>query len=290
MIKTARAEQARAQQVSAIVDRWNRDPDAELERLDPQDTGLLEMARQLARLPDLLGPVEPQLEERVLRTIRRERRARARRPFQLAWAAAGLAAILLVVVALTPLGQTAVASFLAVFNLGTTEVRIESVSTPSLLPATAVTAETAIRQSLSLEQAQAQVAFPLPQPAYLPAAYQLRGVHSYTYPDLPAWVPQPFFLEFVYAEPGGDQLILRVYPIVLGEQASISGLDLQATSIQAAEDVQINGQPAVLFQLGSERAASAWREVVWEHDDLILALSSVHLSEADLLQVAGSVR
>jgi hypothetical protein len=187
------------------------------------------------------------------------------------------------------MGQTAVASLLAVFNLGATEIRIESASTPSPLPATAMTGGSAIRESLSLEQAQERVAFVLPQPAYLPSAYQLKGVHSYTYPDLPAWVPQPFSLEFVYADARGNELILRVYPITLGEQASISGLDLQATSIQVLENVEVSGQPAVLLQIGGDRAEPAWREVVWEHGDLILALSAGNLSEADLLRVARSV-
>ena len=83
---------------------------------------------------------------------------------------------------------------------------------------------------------------------------------------------------------------MRLYPIMLGEQASISGLDLQATSIQGAEDVDVSGQPAVLLQIGSDRAGLVWREVVWEHEDLILALSADNLSEAELLRVARSVR
>lgn len=289
-MKTTRAERARAEQISAIVDGWDRDPNAELVTLDPQDAGLLETARQLGGLPELLGPLEPQFEERVLRAARAgQRRPKMGRPLRLAWVAAGLAVILLVAVVLTPLGQTAVAGLLAVFNLGVTEVRVESASTPSPLPATAMTGGSAIRENLSLEQAQGLVSFALPQPAYLPSAYELRGVHSYTYPDLPAWVPQPFFLEFVYADGGGNQLILRVYPITLGEQASISGLDLQATSIQVVENVEVSGQPAVLLQLGGDRAEVVWREVVWEHEDLILALSAVNLSEADLLRVARSV-
>jgi hypothetical protein len=259
--------------------------------LDPDDAGLLDTARRLSRWPDLLGPIDPHLEARVMSIVQAgQPRPRVSRRPRWAWAAAGLALILLATVTLTPLGQTAVAGLLAVFNLGATEVRVESARTPSPLPAVATTAETAIRQSLSLEQAQEQVAFPLPQPAYLPSSYQLLGLYSYTYPELPAWVPQPFFFEFVYAGAGGDHLVLRLYPIMLGEQASISGLDLQATSIQAVEDVEVNGQPAVLLQIGADRAGSAWREVVWEHGDLILALSADNLSEADLLRVARSVR
>jgi hypothetical protein len=290
-MKTTRAERARVEQLSAIMDRWNHDPEAGQEGLDPDEAGLLDTARQLARWPELLGPVDPQFEERVLSTVRAGRRqTRVGRPLRLAWAAAGLVVILLAAVALTPLGQTAVAGLLAVFDLGTTEVRIESARTPSPLPATAATGATAIRESLNLERAQEQVAVSLPQPAYLPPSYRLAGIYGYTYPDLPAWVPQPFFLEFVYTAARGEELVLRVYPITLGKQASISGLDLQATSIHTVENVEVSGQPAVLLQIGSDRAESVWREVVWEHEDLILALSADHLSEPDLLLVARSVR
>ena len=290
-MKIARAERARAEQISAILDRWDHDAEVGREKLDPQDAGLLDTARQLARWPELLGPVDPQLEKRVMESVRaRRRRSRAPRSSRWAWAGAGLAVLLLVAVALTPLGQTAVAGFLAVFNLGATEVRIESASTPSPLPATAATGGAAIRESLSLEQAQEEVGSDLPQPAYLPSGYELDGVYGYTYPDLPAWVPQPFFLELVYATAGGDELVLRLYSISLGEQANISGLDLQATSIQAAKDVEVSGQPAVLLQIGSDQERSAWREVVWEQQNLILALSADNLSEADLLRVAASVR
>lgn len=290
-MKTTRAERARAEQVSAIIDRWLSDPSAGLGQLDAIESGLAEPARQLAELPALLGPVEPELEARVLRTIGAARPPRAvSRRLRLGWVAAGLVTALLVAVLLTPLGQTAVASLLAVFNLGSTQVRIESASTPSPLPATAVIGEAAIRESLTLAQAQEQVSFPIPQPAYLPPAYRLEGIHSYTYPELPPWIRQPFFLELVYGDASGDELILRVYPIVLGREASISGLDLQATSIQAADNVEVNGQPAVLLQVGTSRGEPVWREVVWEQDDLILALSADHLAEEDLLRVASSVR
>jgi hypothetical protein len=115
-------------------------------------------------------------------------------------------------------------------------------------------------------------------------------VNSYTYPDLPAWVPQPLFVELVYGDSQGEVLNLRVYSIVLGEEASISALNLQARSIQEATDVEVNGQPGVTLRLGPEGAEAVWREVVWEQADLILSLSSVNLTEAELLHIARSVR
>jgi hypothetical protein len=187
------------------------------------------------------------------------------------------------------MGQTAVASFMAVFNLGRTEVHITPVDAPATLQATAVAQSTAVEQELTLEEAQALVAFAIPQANYLPADHNLRRAISHTYPDLPAWVPQPFFVELIYGDPQGHELSLRVYPIMLGDEASIAGMNLQAAPIQDVQDVDVDGQPGVLLRLGSDRSKITWQEVVWEHGDLILALSAGHLTEDELLRTARSV-
>ena len=289
-MRTTRAERERAEQVSAAVEQLLRDPGDAPVRVDPVDTGLLDTARLLTRLPSLLGPVDPAFEQRIMRQVRATEAPRRRMTrLKVGWAAVGLVAVLLVVFLLTPLGQTAVASFMAVFNLGRTEVRIESVYTPPVLSATAEAGATAVQKSLTLQEAQEQSLFPIPQPAYLPSGYRLTGVHSYTYPELPEWVPQPIFVELVYGD-DGTQLFMRVYSITLGDEASISRLNLQARSIRDVQDVDVNGQPGVLLRLGAEGAEASWQEVVWEQDDLILSLSSAHLDELDLLQVARSVR
>ncbi len=285
-----KAERARAGQVSAAVDQLVYDPDARLEA-GPGDEGVLSTARRLARLPSLLGPVDPSLERRVMRRVRagsgQPRRRLRVRP---GWAVAGVVAVLLAVMLLSPPGQTAVASFLAVFHLGRTEVRITPAGSPAAAVATRAAQDTAIRQSLTLEQAQAQVPFEIPQPAYLPPGYHLRGVTSYSYPDLPPWVPQPFFLDLVYTDDAGRECTLRLYPIALGDGASIAGMNLEAAPIQQVQDVDVNGQPGVLLRLGSGGDGPGWQELVWEQGDLILALSAPDLSEAELLRMARSVR
>ena len=290
-MRVTKGERVYAERVTAAVDELLADPAAQPEQIDPVDARVLATARQLTRLPELLGPVDPAFEQRVSRQLqlggRPSKKAQRRR---WGWAAAGLAIVLLVVTGLTPLGQTAVAGFMAVFNLGRTEVRIEPALTPSALPATVTAGVTAVEERLSLEEAQQQISFAIPQPAYLPTGYQLQGVDSYTYPDLPAWVPQPLFVELVYADGQGAELNLRAYSIVLDEEVSISSLNLQAQSIQGATDVDVNGQPGVVLHLGSEGARAVWREVVWEQADLILSLSSVDLTEAELLRIARSVR
>ncbi len=291
MMRMSKGERILAERVSTAVDRLLADPEARLEQIDPADAGVLATARQLARLPELLGPLDPAFEQRVVRQLQvaAGTSRRALRP-RWAWAAAGLAVVLLVVVGLTPLGQTAVASFMAVFNLGRTEVRIEPALTPSALPATVTAGGAAVQERLTLEAAQQQFASAIPQPAYLPRGYQPEGVNSYTYPDLPAWVPQPLFVELVYGDSQGEHLNLRAYSIVLGEEVSISALNLQAQSIQEATDVNVNGQPGVVLRLGPQGTETVWREVVWEQADLILSLSSVDLTEAELLRIARSVR
>ena len=191
---------------------------------------------------------------------------------------------------LTPMGQTALASFMSVFKLGRTEVHITPVDTTSTPLATVAAQNKAIRQSLTLAEAQAQVSFAIPQPTYVPPGYNLREVASFSYPDLPAWVPQPFFVELVYGDGQGHELALRVYPIALGDRANISRLNLEAAPIQDVQDVEVNGQPGVLLKVGPDGSKTVWQEVVWEQGTLILALSATHLSDQDLLRLAESVR
>ena len=282
-----------AERLSAAVDQMIGDPQAQPGQVEPSDAALLATACHLVGVVDRLGPAGPALEQRVGRITRQQAAAGrpARRPrLRLAWAAGGLAALLVLITLLTPTGQTALASFMAVFHLGRTEVSITpaQMALTQLPPAGA--ASTAVYQDLTLEEAQAQVHFAIPQPAYLPEGYRLRGVRSCTYPDLPAWMPQPFSLDVFYESEQGLQVRLRLYPIALGDEASISGLNLEASPIQDVRDVDLNGKPGVLLRLGAEGAEAVWQEVVWEHGDLILALSATNLTEDELLRMARSIR
>jgi len=290
-MRTNKIERKRAEWISAAIDRMIADPDAQPDQFDPEDSGLLDTARQLAQMPSMLGPVDPTLEQLVRRQVQLGAVSAGRRPrLRLGWAIGGLAAVLLAVLLLTPLGQTAVASFMAVFNLGRTQVSITPVTAPSALTATVEARGQTIRQSLTLEEAQGQVSFAIPQPAYLPPDYSLRQVSGVSYPDLPAWVPQPFFVELAYEDHQGHRCMLRVYPIALGDRATISRLNLEASPIHDVQDVDINGQPGVLLRLGDEQAGTGWQEVVWEQTDRILALSAGGLTEDELLHIARSVR
>lgn len=255
------------------------------------DEELLRTARRLAALPALLGPVDPALETRIARQARRQAekpilRGRMLPRFRLAWAAGGLALALLVVALLTPFGQTAIASFMSVFHLGQTVVSI----TP-IVPEAVATVEaeaTGISQSLTLDEAQ-KLPYPILQPAALPSGYSLRSITGYTYPDLPAWVPQPFSVELTYAK-GQKQFSLRLWPISLGtgDRLNISRMNLAATPIQNVEDVDVGGRPGVLLQVGSG-GKTVLQELVWEQDNLLLSLFSANLAEVDMLAIARSV-
>jgi hypothetical protein len=292
---TEREEQRRAEALSAAVDQLLAGtPQGGLLRgealeVDPADAGLLDAARELARLPALLGPVHPALEERVMRQVRATERpaprpagraARRLPRFRPSWAFAGLVTLLLVALLVTPLGNAAVASFRAVFDLGRTDVAITQATTPTVTAGAA-----GVRQAMTLEEAQAAVAFEIPEPAYLPAGYRLLEVNGYSYPDLPAWMPQPFFIELIYGDGEGGTCDLRVYPIALGSDASVSGLRLETASVEKVQDLEIGGQPGVLLRVGG----ADWQELVWEHGELIMALSSGDLDDVELLQVARSV-
>jgi hypothetical protein len=280
----------RAEQVSAAVDQLLREPGVLPGAVIPEEAGLLRIAQRLAQLPASLGPVDPVLEQRVLRLRHSEARLQQRPRFKLGWAVAGLVVALLLLALLTPLGQTAVASFMAVFQLGRTEVHITPADTPTLPLGTVAAQSSAVQQRLTLAEAQAQVAYAIPQPTYLPAGYELREVVGYTYPDLPAWVPQPFSLELVYEGEGGRTFALHFYPITLGEKGSVAGMNLEASPIHDVQDVDVNGQPGVLLQVGPAGYETLWQELVWEQGDLVLALSARDLPEDDLLRIARSVR
>jgi hypothetical protein len=286
-----KSERIRAEQVSAAIDRLVGDPGAGPGQVAPDDAGLLTTAGQLAKLPSLLGPVDAAFEQRVMAQVRAGARPARRAPrFRPSWAVAGLAAILVLAALLTPQGQTAVASFMAVFNLGRTEISITPAYERSTPAATETAGTAAIQHDLTLEQAQALLPFTIPQPEYLPPGYRLQGARSYTFPDLPAWIPQPFFAELIYRDGLGDRLTLRAYPIMLSDDANISGLNLQATSIRDVQSVDVNGQPAVLLKLDTGGDGDGWQEVVWEQGNLILSLSATDLAEAELLATARSVR
>ena len=288
-------ERKRAQLLSAAVDELIRDPEAQLQRLDPADADALQAARRLARLPALLGPADPTLEQRIVHRIRAgsaESPPRHRLRLRLAWAIVALAAILVIATLLTPFRQFAVASFMAVFRLGHTEVRITPMG--SAAPqATALMRATGISHSLSLTEAQQQVPFPLLQPAYLPPGYALEGVTGYVYPDLPAWVPQPFSVELTYADVQGHEFSLREYPISLGEkdQLNTSALNLETAAFQDVREVDVNGRPAVLLRLGTGRGRVDWQELVWEQGNVIVSLlCTADLGEEALLRIARSVQ
>jgi len=284
-------EQGRAERVSAAIDRVLGGLDAQPGQVEADDTGLLVTARYLTELVQGLGPVDPVMEQRIARSRQRQGEIRPTRllpPLRPVWVMGALAVLVLAVGLLTPLGRTALASFMAVFSLGRTEVHITLADPTST--ATAVAGSTAVVGDLTLEQAQAQVSFAIPQPADLPPGYRLLGVHSYTYPDLPAWIPQPFCLELLYGDDQGRQAALRLYPIALGDRASISRLNLQATPLQDVRDVDVNGKPGVLLRLGQPGEETVWQELVWEQGELILALSAASLTEDELMVAARSVR
>jgi len=211
--------------------------------VEPDDAGLVDTARYLAELVQGLGAVEPALEQRAACAWQRQRAAeRSTRLPRLrpGWAMAAAAAIVLAVGLFTPLGHTALASFLAVFNLGRTEVHV----TPADLTSTttAVAESTAVVADLTLEQAQAQVSFSIPQPADLPPGYGLSGVHSYSL-SRPAGVDTAAFLHRAgLRRRTGTPGRAAPVPDRARRQGQHSRLNLEAAPIQDVRDVDVNGK------------------------------------------------
>jgi hypothetical protein len=295
-MRVSKLEKTHAAKISAAVDQLVEDPISQ-PQIGPDmdfgadEAGLLDTAQQLARLPELLGPVDPMLEQQIMRRVRTGvQQSRQSPPMRPVWVVAGLTAVLLAIMLLSPPGQTAVASFLSIFRLGQTEVRITPVDPSSAAEVVAGAEGTATKSKMTLVEAQSQVPFTIPLPTFLPDGMHFQEAISYSYPDLPAWVPQPIFVDLMYGDGAEHECTLRVYPIALGDRANITRMNLEATPIQRVEDVEVGGQPGMLLQLGNEKTDTVWQEVVWERDDLILALSATDLSKADLLRIARSVR
>ena len=296
-MRVSQAERIRAEQVSAAVDQLICDPEGAWSG-GPEADALHGTARRLARLPGLLRPMDAALEQRILhsqarRALQVPRRGpgRAGRRLLIPWAVAGLAVVLLAAALFTPFGQTAAANFRAVFRLGRTEVRVTPPDAAGA-PASAPAAAAATRVSLTLAEAEQQVPFALLQPATLPSGYGLRSATGFSYPGLPAWVPQPFAVELLYADDQGNEVSLCMYPITLGDRDRLntSALNLEATPIQEAREADVGGRPGVLLTLSTGSGQVTWQEVVWEQGNLILSLSSSDLSEDGLLAVARSVQ
>jgi len=125
-------------------------------------------------------------------------------------------------------------------------------------------------------------------PRTLPEGYVLREMAAVSYPDLPEWISQPFYVELVYGpEAGAHGLWLREYRLLFREYGGIKGIAAASESVSSMAEVDVSGVPGAILTFSHEEEMHT---VVWERDGLLLELKTDCLSEEELLRVARSVR
>ena len=278
-------ERAAAQRLSAEIDRLLNGNTIQAESDE------LGMARRLQDQNDHLPPVPAALERRVADIV--EQGAQAIRPrhtgaprreaVQLwrsaVWGAVSTAIILLCLWMVVPSGQQVGAQVWRVL-LGQTEVEL----TPTLQTPTRAERET-LRDLVAAELAMGRAPS---LPKTMPEGYALQEIVAVTYPDLPSWISQPFYVEFGYGLEGeAPGLWLREYRLLFRDYGGISAVEVATESMSQRQEVDIAGVPGALLRFDDTRDTMT---VIWERDGLLLELETDCLDQEDLLAVARSTR
>jgi len=253
---------------------------------------------RLAAINRLFEPPDAALRQRVWTRMRRAQsttRGWRWRAWPRALAAVAVTLVLAVaVIGASPVGRQAIAEVMGIFRLGRVEVRV----TPRATVQPAVEHRVTRQESLpDLAAAEALVGYELLTPMALPESYALRAIHAVYYDDLPAWIPQPFYVELDYGPPAGDTrpyyLRLREYRISFGGPGEgISALRFASGEVSIAQEVDLDGQRAVVLHLPGAAfpPAKTLLEVVWEQDGMVMELMSQELSADELIAIAHSVK
>jgi hypothetical protein len=267
-------QRAAAKRLSAEIDRLlSRAP---LDRVSDE----LSVAQRLADLSDRLPPAPASLQRRVAAIVERADASYRPRPWRSAvWGAVTAAIVLFGLWMVIPSGQQVAAQVWRVL-LGQTEVEL----TPTLQAPTRVEREP-LRDLVAAELAMGRAPS---LPKVLPDGYVLQEIAAVTYPDLPSWISQPFFVEFGYGLEGASPgLWLREYRLLFRDYGGISGIEVASGSVSERQKVDIAGAPGALLRFSGAREVVT---VIWERDGLLLELETDCLDQEDLLAVARSTR
>jgi hypothetical protein len=129
-------------------------------------------------------------------------------------------------------------------------------------------------------------------PKALPADFGLQEVDAVSYPDLPSWISQPFYIEQCYGPADAPcTLRLRQYRLLFKDFGGISRFQVASGAVRDVEQVDLRGATGMLLTLSPEsgRAPETYT-VLWERDGLLLELETDSLTVDQLLAVARSVR
>jgi hypothetical protein len=283
-------ERRAAEELSAEIDRLYAVPLQAQDEISAAELPELRAARRLRRLSQSLPPVPPALQQRV-RAMVEARRAGPHaeemagglvRWFRWRSVACGALAATVVLIAVflaLPPGQHVLAQAMHIL-LGQTEVAL----TPTLEAPMRATREP-LDSLLAVELAMGRAPS---LPKALPEGYTLREMTAVSYPELPEWISQPFYVELAYGlEEGALGLWLREYRLLFREHGEIVGMDAASGSVSHMEEVDVSGVPGAMMTFSHDENLHT---VVWERDGLLLELKTDCLSKEELLQVAQSVR
>jgi hypothetical protein len=279
--------------LSAEIDRLlAKDRDAGATGRQPPETiaGELAVAHRLQQMVARLPPVPAELERRVDILVRSQPACLQRPAWRPAlWSAMATAVVLLAVWMILPglsglRGPSALAQMRDVL-LGQTRVG----TTPTLESGEARAVREPLRDLVAAEVLTGRAPA---LPKVLPAAFGLQEVVAVSYPDLPSWISQPFYVEQCYGtEEAPCILRLRQYRLLFKDFGGISRFQVASGAVRDVEEVDLRGATGTLLTLSPQRGrAPVTYTVVWERDGLLLELETDSLSREQLLQVAGSVR
>jgi hypothetical protein len=263
----------------ALIDAGQREGDSSPSPLADE----AQVARRLCQIGKGLPPVPTDLERRVRAIVHsppvfRDRAARTWR--SAAWGALVAAVVFASVWFVAPGGQEVWAGMLNALQLGQTRVEL----TPTLEPPTP-----AIRETLDdLVAAELLIGRAPSLPRALPDGYALQEIAAVSYPELPSWISQPFYIELCYGQEGAPSgLQLRQYRLLFREYGGISRFQPASAAVTNLEQVQVAGVSGTLLTISRDRETYI---VLWERDGLLHELATDSLPKVELLRVARSVR
>ena len=309
--KLSSVDRERARKLSAQIDRLlassGRDPDEGSCVDDPQsgsgalsvgssdgDDDLsatmveeLQVARRLGEMVARLPPAPMDLDRRV-RAIVRSRPVYVYRSWRPAVLSALATAVVFVVVwFVVPNGVVPQRSWAQVMHILLGQTRVE------LTPTLEAGQTHAVREPLrDLVAAEMLIGRAPSVPKTLPEEYELQEVAAVSYPDLPPWVSQPFYVELCYGTEGAPSDIrLRQYRLLFKEFGGLGNVQVASGAVDDLERVDVGGATGMLLTLDPSGQSSGFTyTLLWERDGLLHELESDSLSRQELLDIARSVR
>lgn len=279
-------ERRAAEELSREIDRLYGTTPQEQDRETSGSVSELAVAQRLRGWSQDLPPVPEVLRQRVRGIVAAQAEQVAPRSVgdwlrlrSAAWGALAATVVLLSIFLVLPTGQQVLAQAMRIL-LGQTEVAL----TPTLSAPTPAMRES-LPDLLAVELAMGRAPS---LPKTLPEGYALHEMAAVSYPDLPEWISQPFYVELVYGpEEGAPGLWLREYRLLFREYGGIKGITAASTSVVDMEEVDVSGVRGAMLTFSPEEETHT---LVWERDGLLLELKTDRLSEQELLEVARSVR